>query len=72
MNTKQKVSYKGSMVDKDNFRVFVYGQNDKKKLVENWDQFQIAIQSGDWFESTVIEDKEQKVKKSKKSDDSVA
>lgn len=43
--------YLGRIVDKKNFRVFIYGVNGEKKLVESWDEFEAAMQSGIWFSS---------------------
>jgi hypothetical protein len=44
--------YLGRIVEKKNFRTFVYGVDGQKKLVESWDAFEAAMQSGIWF-STV-------------------
>jgi hypothetical protein len=41
--------YLGRIVDKTNFRVFIYGANGEKKLVESWDDFEASMQSGIWF-----------------------
>lgn len=43
--------YKGRMVDKNNFRAFVYGAKGERKLVESWDEFEAKMQSGLWFAS---------------------
>lgn len=43
--------YLGRMVEKSNFRVFIYGANGEKKLVESWDEFESMMQSGLWFAS---------------------
>lgn len=41
--------YRGKIVDKKHFRVFVYNANGDAKLVESWEKFQDAMQSGIWF-----------------------
>lgn len=41
--------YLGRIVDKKLFRTFVYGPNGEQKLVESWDAFESAMQSGLWF-----------------------
>lgn len=43
--------YKGRIIDKKVFRAFIYGANNEKKLVESWDAFEAAMQSGIWFAS---------------------
>jgi hypothetical protein len=42
--------YLGRWVSKDNFRVFVYN-SESQKLVNSYDEFKIAIESGLWFAS---------------------
>ncbi len=49
--------YLGRIVSKKHFRAFVYGTNGEQKLVESWDEFEKAMESGIWFAS-----KEEKVK----------
>lgn len=41
--------YLGRIVEKKHFRTFVFGTNGEKKLVESWDAFEAAMQSGIWF-----------------------
>ena len=41
--------YLGRIVEKKNFRTFVYGPNGEKKIVESWDAYEAAMQSGIWF-----------------------
>lgn len=41
--------YLGRIVEKKNFRTFVYGSNDEKKIVESWEAYEAAMQSGIWF-----------------------
>jgi hypothetical protein len=43
--------YLGRIIDKKHFRTFVYGSNGEKKLIESWDAFEAAMQSGIWFAS---------------------
>jgi hypothetical protein len=62
------VNYMGNMVDKNSFRVFVYGANGEKKLANSWEEYQELICSGVWFttkesaESVVSDAKEEEVK----------
>lgn len=48
--------YLGRIVDKKNFRAFVYGANGEKKLVNSWDAYEAAMESGLWF--ATVEDAE--------------
>lgn len=41
--------YLGRIVDKKHFRVFIYGAHGQKRLVESWDAFEAAMESGVWF-----------------------
>lgn len=41
--------YLGRIVDKNHFRTFVYGPNGEQKLVESWEAYEAAMQSGVWF-----------------------
>lgn len=41
--------YLGRIVDKEYFRVVVYGPNGEKRLVKSWDEYEAAMQSGIWF-----------------------
>lgn len=45
------VNYQGRMVLKKGFRVFIYGYDDKSKLVNSWEEFQKHMESGEWFDS---------------------
>ena len=45
------VMYLGRMIPKKGFRAFVYGFNDKTKLVNSWEEFEESIHSGIWFDS---------------------
>lgn len=44
-------SYLGRWVNKTGFRAFVYGEKDKEKLANSYDEFMGLISSGLWFES---------------------
>lgn len=48
------VIYNGKSILKDHFRVFVYGENDSKKLCNNYDEYEMSIKSGQWFDSLPI------------------
>ncbi len=43
------VIYLGRHVSKDNFRTNIYDSKGQKKLVESWDAYQVAMQTGLWF-----------------------
>lgn len=45
----QAVQYQGKLVSKDHFRVFVYGKDNAKKLVESHEEYEKALESGLWF-----------------------
>lgn len=45
----EMVIYNGKAFPKKGFRVFVYGKDGSQKLVNSWEQFEEAIQSGAWF-----------------------
>lgn len=42
-------TYLGRIVDKEKFRTFVYGAKGEKRLVESWDEYEAAMESGIWF-----------------------
>jgi hypothetical protein len=48
-NLTDYVEYLGKMVPREHFRVFVYSQDGKQKLVNSWNEYQEAIGSGMWF-----------------------
>jgi outer membrane biosynthesis protein TonB len=41
--------YLGRIVNKEHFRTFVYGTKGEQKLVESWEAYEVAMQSGIWF-----------------------
>jgi hypothetical protein len=43
------VVYENRKVPRDNFRVFVYGNDNKRKLVNSYDEFETAMATGVWF-----------------------
>ena len=45
------VFYDGRQVPRENFRTFIYDSENKKKLVNSWDEYLEEIQSGIWFSS---------------------
>ncbi len=51
-----EVTYLGRTICCDDFRTWIYGKNDTKKLVNSWNEYQDHINSGDWYAS--IEDLE--------------
>ena len=44
-----QVIYLGRSIAKDGFRVFIYGPNGQKKLVNSWSEFESHMASGVWF-----------------------
>ena len=45
------VDYDGRKVPKKDFRVFVYGANDQRRLCNSYDEYQKVIKSGEWVTS---------------------
>jgi hypothetical protein len=43
--------YLGRIVNKDNFRAFIYKTDSSKKLIESWDDFEKHMELGIWFAS---------------------
>lgn len=41
--------YLGRIVEKKNFRAFIYGPNGEQRLAESWEEFEANMQSGIWF-----------------------
>lgn len=41
--------YLDRIVEKKNFRAFIYGANGERRLVESWEEFEANMQSGVWF-----------------------
>ena len=41
--------YLGRIVEKKNFRAFIYGPNGEQRLAESWEEFEANMQSGVWF-----------------------
>jgi hypothetical protein len=65
--------YLGRIVDKKHFRAFVYNASGASKLVESWDEFEAAMQSGVWFATqedacSIQESKTKKKSRSKEVD----
>lgn len=48
---ESKVMYMGRMIPKEGFRAFVYGKDNRQKIVESWDEFLNHLATGDWFSS---------------------
>jgi hypothetical protein len=42
-------TYLGRIVEKKNFRAFIYSPDGKQRLVESWEEFEANMQSGLWF-----------------------
>lgn len=43
------VVYEGRKVPRANFRAFVYGSDNKQKLVNSYEEFESAMATGIWF-----------------------
>lgn len=41
--------YLGRIIEKENFRAFIYAPCGGVRLVESWDEFEATMQSGVWF-----------------------
>jgi hypothetical protein len=65
--------YLGRIVEKKNFRVFIYGVNGERRLVNSWEEFEANMQSGIWFATVedalasqaVVEDADEVITKPK-------
>ena len=62
--------YLGRIVDKEHFRTNVYAMDGSKKVVDSWDEYEKAMESGLWY--STIEDAKSRVpvekpKRAKKS-----
>jgi hypothetical protein len=42
--------YKNKVVSKENFRVYIYGKDGARKLVNSWDEYFNHISSGLWLD----------------------
>jgi hypothetical protein len=42
-------TYLGRIVEKKNFRAFIYAPSGDQRLVESWEEFEANMQSGLWF-----------------------
>ncbi len=51
MHATEEVIYNGRRILKNHFRAYVYGQNEAKKLVNSWDEFEAHMATGLWFPS---------------------
>ncbi len=61
--------YKGRIVSKEHFRVFIYAHDGSQKLIESWDAFEVHMQTGLWFATPdeAAPQKEPEPKKTKSS-----
>lgn len=51
MKESQEVVYNGQIINKKHFRVYVYGVEGQKKLVNNYTEYEMALATGLWFDS---------------------
>ena len=62
--------YLGRIIDKSNFRTFIYSPDGTQKLVDSWDDYEKHIETGLWFalkEDAITRISIKKPKRSKKS-----
>lgn len=52
--SSDSVIYNGKITLKEHFRVFVYGENESKKLCNNYEEYEMAIKSGQWSDNLPI------------------
>lgn len=45
------ITYLGRQVSKEGFRAFVYGLENRRRLVNSWEDFEAHLASGIWFAS---------------------
>lgn len=45
----EMIQYDGRYVPKAGFRVYIYGYDNKKLLVNSWEEYQEKISSGIWY-----------------------
>ena len=45
----ETVLYLGRVIAKEGFRAFIYGFENREKLVNSWEEFEKDIASGLWF-----------------------
>lgn len=68
--------YLGRIVDKKNFRTFIYDSKGEQQLVESWKEFESCMQSGVWFatkeEALSVLSEKQKPKRNKRVKKEVA
>ncbi len=48
--------YLGRIVEKKNFRTFIFSSSGEQRLVESWEEFEANMESGVWF--ATVEDAE--------------
>jgi hypothetical protein len=46
-----EVTYFGRTICTEDFRAWIYGKNETKKLVNSWNEYQENINSGEWYAS---------------------
>jgi len=51
MQVLDEVIYNGKRIQKKQFRAFIYGAEDKRKLVNSYDEFEANLATGIWFAS---------------------
>lgn len=46
----EQIMYRGNLVSRDGFRVYVYGHDGVKKLVNSYEDYEFFINTGHWFD----------------------
>lgn len=66
-NVVQLIDFKGRMVDKNQFRAFIFNSKGERHLAETYDEYIEMVSSGLWFDSLIeaqkIKPKKRRVKK---------
>lgn len=61
------VDFKGRLVDRDQFRAFIFNPKGERHLAESYDEYKEMVSTGLWFDSIVeaqkVRPKRKKVKK---------
>ena len=48
---ESEAMYMGRVIPKEGFRAFVYGKENRRRIVESWDEFMCHVETGEWFSS---------------------
>ncbi len=65
----EEVIYNGRIVDKKHFRVYIFGHEGQKKLVNNYDEYEAHLSTGVWFDSMTAIPHKSKISRKKPRND---